>query len=155
MHKPYILGYFIIILLQAGHTWSMKKFSSPSQQMGELGEHIAVRFLVEKGFSILERNFTRKWGEIDIIAQKLGVLRFIEVKSVSCENFETCDRAHTMRPEDHMSAQKQERLSRTIEIYMDNKGGEVGDWQFDLLCVYIDRLHNKAKVCVLENLILE
>jgi len=48
----------------------MKNFTSNSQRIGELGEGVACEFLVRHGYSILERNYTKKWGEIDIIAQK-------------------------------------------------------------------------------------
>ena len=49
---------------------------------GDESESLATRFLEQEGFLILERNyFARKLGEIDIIAQKEGVLHFIEVKS--------------------------------------------------------------------------
>ncbi len=58
-----------------------KVFTSEKQKIGELGENIAVKFLTKKGFFISERNYTKKWGEIDIIAEKNNKLYFIEVKS--------------------------------------------------------------------------
>ncbi|MCF6206294.1 MAG: YraN family protein [Sulfurovum sp.] len=49
---------------------------------GDSGEDLATAFLEQEGYVIVERNyFARKLGEIDIIAQKEGVLHFIEVKS--------------------------------------------------------------------------
>ncbi len=49
---------------------------------GDVGEALATAFLVQEGFGIVERNyFARKLGEIDIIAQRDGVLHFIEVKA--------------------------------------------------------------------------
>ena len=48
----------------------MKNFTSDSQKIGQLGEDIACKFLMKHEFSILERNYTKKWGEIDIIAIK-------------------------------------------------------------------------------------
>ena len=61
----------------------MKNFTSNSQKIGQLGEDIACKFLMKHGFSILERNYTKKWGEIDVIAEKGKKLYFVEVKSVS------------------------------------------------------------------------
>jgi putative endonuclease len=53
-----------------------------TKSFGNYNEDIATRFLIQNGFLIVERNFyARKLGEIDIIAQKDGVLHFIEVKS--------------------------------------------------------------------------
>ena len=62
-----------------------KVFTSDTQKTGEIGENIAVKFLVKQGFSILDRNYTKKWGELDIVAKKDNKLYFIEVKSVSRE----------------------------------------------------------------------
>ena len=63
-----------------------KVFTSETQKTGEIGENIAVKFLVKHGFSILDRNYTKKWGEIDIIAEKSNKLYFslIFKKSVAC-----------------------------------------------------------------------
>ena len=60
-----------------------KIFTSKTQKTGEIGENIAVKFLVKHNFTILERNYTKKWGELDIVAEKQGKIYFIEVKSVS------------------------------------------------------------------------
>ena len=49
---------------------------------GNQSENLATLFLEQEGYAIVERNYyARKLGEIDIIAQKDGVLHFIEVKS--------------------------------------------------------------------------
>ncbi len=48
--------------------------------LGDLGEDLACKFLLKKDFVIIERNYLRKWGEIDIIAKKNAKIHFIEVK---------------------------------------------------------------------------
>ncbi|MCG2694717.1 YraN family protein, partial [Candidatus Parcubacteria bacterium] len=53
------------------------------QIIGNLGEGIACNYLKNEGFNIIERNYWKPWGEIDIIAQKGAILHFVEVKSVS------------------------------------------------------------------------
>lgn len=50
------------------------------QEVGKVGEDAACRFLQERGYDILERNFKCRYGEIDIIAFKEDCLHFIEVK---------------------------------------------------------------------------
>lgn len=52
-----------------------------SRAKGNIGEDKACSFLCENGFSVVERNFYSRFGEIDIIASKDEVLHFIEVKS--------------------------------------------------------------------------
>ena len=149
-----------------------KVFTSETQKIGELGENIAVRFLVKHGFSILDRNYTKKWGEIDIIAEKDKKLYFIEVKSVSRETLNTfipksyndSDDRYEHRPEDNMHPWKLKRLSRTIQTYLlsppslklrrAGKKIEEMEWQVDLLVVFLDIKNKKAKIKVVSDIIL-
>ncbi len=55
--------------------------------VGKAGEILAAIYLEEKGFRILERNFSTKFGELDIIAEKEGVLHYIEVKTRSSMDY--------------------------------------------------------------------
>ncbi|MFH1827519.1 MAG: YraN family protein [bacterium] len=50
---------------------------------GVFGEKIATQFLQSRGYSIIDKNFKVKFGEIDIVAIKNNVIHFIEVKSKS------------------------------------------------------------------------
>ena len=50
---------------------------------GKRGEDQATSYLIENGYTILERNWFMRIGEIDIIAQKEGVIYFFEVKARS------------------------------------------------------------------------
>lgn len=131
----------------------MKKFTSNSQKIGELGEEIACRFLEKSGFLILERNYTKKWGEIDIIAQKDEKRYFIEVKSKSVSNLDVVLN-ETNRPEDNMHLWKMKRLRRVVETYLISKRLGYVDWQFDLFVVYLDIDNRKARVKVVDNIIL-
>ena len=145
-----------------------KIFTSETQKIGEIGENIAVRFLVKHNFSILERNYTKKWGEIDIIAEKSSKLYFIEVKSVTRETFKNIDTfkkptdttviretSDHYRPEENMHPWKLKRLSRVIQTYlMSNREKEDLDWQLDLLIVYLDIKNKKAKVKTISDVVL-
>ncbi len=132
----------------------MKNFTSNSQKIGELGEGIACNFLIKSGFSILERNYTKKWGEIDIIAEKENKRYFIEVKSKQVENFDSIESDTTNRPEENMHMWKMQRLRRVVETYLiSERLGDV-DWQFDLLIVYLNVEKRLARVKVVDNIIL-
>ncbi len=123
-----------------------KIFTSKSQRTGEIGENIACMFLMKHGYEIVERNYTRKWGEIDIIAKKDSKLYFCEVKSVTRENLDIVTH-ETYRPEENMHEAKIKRLSRTIETYLaDKEINEDIDWQVDLIVVYLDHNTRKAKI---------
>jgi putative endonuclease len=133
-----------------------KVFTSETQKTGEIGENIAVKFLMKHGFSILDRNYTKKWGEIDIVAEKGGKLYFVEVKSVSREtldnlNKETMD---TYNPEDNMHPWKLKRLSRVIQTYLLQKNLDEKEWQVDLLVVFLSLKDRSAKIKVVSDLIL-
>lgn len=134
-----------------------KVFTSETQKTGEIGENIAVKFLVKRGFLVLDRNYTKKWGEIDIIAEKDEKLYFVEVKSVSKPNLdivthETLDQYH---PEDNMHPWKLKRMSRTIQTYLlSQKIDEEKEWQVDLLVVFLDIKNKKARIKVVSDIIL-
>ena len=133
----------------------MKNFTSKSQKIGELGENVACKFLMKHGFSVIERNYTRKWGEIDIIAEKNNITYFIEVKSKSVSSLDFAkSKDETSRPEENMHVWKMKRLRRVVETYLINKRLGSIDWQFDLLIVYLDIEKRLARVKVVDNIIL-
>ncbi len=140
-----------------------KVFTSEKQKIGEIGENIAVKFLMKHGCSILDRNYTKKWGEIDIVAEKKEKIYFVEVKSVSRETLNTfipksyanSDDRYEYRPEDNVHPWKMKRLSRTIQTYlMEKKVDEEKEWQLDLLIVYLCQKEKKAKIKVVSDIIL-
>ena len=114
----------------------MKIFTSKNQKTGEIGEDAVVKTLINKGFKIIERNYTRKWGEIDVVARKGNILHFIEVKSITVRDM--FSREIFYRPEDHMDAWKLMRLRRALQTYITDRNiREDQEWQFDLACVYL------------------
>lgn len=52
-----------------------------NKNIGKIGEDIACQFLIRRGYTILERNYMERIGEIDIIAKKNREIVFVEVKS--------------------------------------------------------------------------
>ncbi len=59
----------------------MKHFISKTQKIGEIGEEKAVQYLIQNGFSIVERNVSNRYGEIDVVAKKDSEHYFFEVKT--------------------------------------------------------------------------
>lgn len=56
-----------------------------NKQIGFMGEEIVAKALIEKGYTILKKNFCIRGGEIDIIAQIEDIIAFIEVKTRKAE----------------------------------------------------------------------
>ena len=126
------------------------------RKTGDLGEKIASEWLENKGFSIILRNYSKKWGEIDIIAKKFKKIHFIEVKTVTRENLDNVSRENdSFRPEDNVHPWKLKRISRTIQSYvLENEIGDNKDWQFDVMTVYLDVEKKEAKVEFMTDIIL-
>lgn len=86
------------------------------KQSGDENETIGTRYLEELGYAIIERNFyAKKLGEIDIIAQKDGVLHFIEVKSANAD----------FDPIYNMTAKKLKRVINSTHYYLKSKNLDV------------------------------
>ena len=127
-------------------------------KIGFLGEGIASNWLNNNGFTLIERNYREKWGEIDIIAEdSMKVIHFIEVKTVSYETREKLDWSvsyGTYRPEENVHSKKQKRLSRAIETWLFKKKYS-GIWQIDIVTVRIVLNEKYCKIKFMKNIIFE
>lgn len=80
---------------------------------GQLAEGMAIEALKKKGFKILERNFSNRFGEIDIIAQDKNVLVFVEVKAKKGIEFGS--------PEEMINRGKLSKVRRMADVYLNGK----------------------------------
>tara|TARA_B100000745_G_scaffold6770_1_gene5663 strand:- start:1816 stop:2199 length:384 start_codon:yes stop_codon:yes gene_type:complete len=121
--------------------------------IGNIGENIATRFLQSKGHRILDRNYRKKWGEVDIVSRENRVTHFVEVKTISRENGGVVSQnAPYHRPEENLHGGKLLRLRRVVETYIENENIK-GDWQLDLVAVEL-LLKDKKAVCrLIENVL--
>lgn len=117
------------------------------EKLGNLGEEIAVRFIVKQSYKILERNFKKlPWGEIDIIAQKDNYLYFFEVKT-------TTDLFQQYSAENKINAHKKRALYRIIQIYLKQKRLPLDCfWQLDGIIIQIDQARKKYRLKHIENI---
>ena len=79
------------------------------QSRGKKGEDLAVSYLQSLGYRILERNFKKRYGEIDIIALDKEVLVFVEVKTRWSEKFGP--------PEEAVTPWKLKSIIKTAKYY--------------------------------------
>lgn len=120
---------------------------------GNIGEDIACKFLESRGFVITDRNYLKKWGELDIVARKGKSVHFFEVKSVM-RDFSTMS-FNPYQPEDNVHNLKIRRLKRIIQTYLAEKGrGRDNEFHFNVLCVFMNEKTRRARVKWIEDVIL-
>lgn len=132
--------------------------TTEKQNTGKLGEDIAVKYLESHKYKILDRNYRKPWGEIDIVAQQSdspqhssdeceGVLVFVEVK--------TQNREFEWRPEENVTRHKKHQLSRIISTYLkEHKISESQDWRIDVLAIRLDFKTKNAHIEHIKNIML-
>lgn len=103
---------------------------------GKIGEDIAIKYLENLGYTIIERNFMAVQGEIDIIAKDNKELVFIEVKTRTNMLFG--------RPVEAVNHPKQKHLINTAKYYIHCKHLENEFVRIDVIEVYLTK--NNAKI---------
>lgn len=103
---------------------------SRKRSIGDFGEDIASRYLEKKGYQILERNFLKPYGEIDIICIKDDILIFVEVKTRKNDQFKPASL--------DVDYYKKERIKKTAQAYIMEK--DLGEFliSFDVCEVYLE-----------------
>jgi putative endonuclease len=107
-------------------------------ELGKLGEELAVEFLRKEGYEILETNWTFQKAEIDIIAKKETILAVVEVKTRSSLEFGL--------PQDFVKPKKIQLLVKAINEYVVSKNLDV-EVRFDIIAV-----HKENKSFAIEHL---
>ena len=105
----------------------MKKPVTTRSSEGTAGEAAAARYLIERGYHVLERNFRCRGGEIDVIALDGGTLVFVEVKLRR-----TLARG---TPLEAVTALKQARVRKAAQQYLGFCGRVFGRIRFDVICI--------------------
>lgn len=123
-------------------TYSMSKTS----EFGAWAEYNVAQYLESKNYEVIDRNYRKKWGEIDIVAQKEGILVFVEVKANKKEiaGFE---------PENRVSPEKLRRMHRAIQTYLAAKKYKPQqEWQIDIVSLILDRDRGVIKIKHFKNI---
>ncbi|MBI1975775.1 MAG: YraN family protein [Candidatus Vogelbacteria bacterium] len=121
-------------------------FDLSDKEIGKRGENIACSHYRALGNTICTQNFSRKYGEIDIVAIKGNLLRFIEVKTSFRKN---CD---ALTPDVRIDYKKRRNLPRIIDAYLsENNVPENVLYQIDIAIVYLSDDNGESTVELLEN----
>ena len=117
-----------------------------TKEIGFLAENIAARYLSEGGYEILDKNYRKPWGEIDIIAKINDSIVFVEVKANS-KNF-----GYGFEPEIRVDQNKLAKIKRTAWLYLEHELHNTGtEWQIDIVSITFDLPGKKAKITHFKN----
>lgn len=98
-------------------------------ELGKLGEDLAVDYLKKNGYTILDTNWTFQKAEIDIIAQKENTLAIVEVKTRSSLDFGL--------PQDFVKPKKIQLLVKAVDAYV-NENNLDKEVRFDIIAIHKD-----------------
>jgi putative endonuclease len=112
------------------------------KELGRVGENTAARFLIRRGYSILERNWRVRGGEVDIIVAKDSTLVFVEVKSRTSTEYGTGEEAITYT--------KRKRLIKAAKVYLRYRGKEY-NCRFDVISILFDERGKVKEINHIQN----
>lgn len=97
-----------------------------SRSKGAIAEQTAASYLQNRGYKILERNYSSRSGEIDIIARKDDNIVFVEVKSSHTPGIDVAEMVNSI---------KSERLIKTAQYWLLKTKKQHASWQIDFVGV--------------------
>ncbi|GAB4275521.1 MAG: YraN family protein [Candidatus Promineifilaceae bacterium] len=116
------------------------------KKLGAFGERVAAIQLESAGYRIVARNWRCQTGEIDLIAQKEGVLHFVEVK--------TRKGRQSGSPEEALTPRKSQQLTQLALRYIAEYELDDADWQIDLVAVELDAAGKVLRIDHIPNVVL-
>ena len=105
--------------------------SADRAAIGSRAEDLAATLLEARGYRIVERNWRRPEGELDLVAEDRGVLVFVEVRSRTGE-----ERGH---PLETVNARKRARVARAARLYLAIAQPAATDFRFDVVGITFAR----------------
>jgi putative endonuclease len=103
--------------------------SAGRQAFGEVGERVAERWLRRQGWRIMQRRFRSGHRDIDLVAERGGVVAFVEVKARSGIQFGD--------PVEAVGWRKQRELARSAMVWIDRHGRSEESYRFDVIGVWL------------------
>ena len=117
------------------------------RKLGDLGEKIAEKYLREKNYQILKKNYQKRWGEIDIIAKENQEIVFIEVKTRTKNKSDFYG-----QPQDSVNFFKQQKLIKTAKTYLfENDYSSQTNWRIDVIAIKLNEQNRKADLEHIKN----
>ncbi|MFQ6049530.1 MAG: YraN family protein [Candidatus Paceibacterales bacterium] len=115
-----------------------------TKKIGNFGERIAEKYLKNKGYKILDKNYSLRIpgnpqkGEIDIVAKKEDIISFVEVKTLIKRGGEQLS---AISPEEKVNFSKQRKLRKVAESWLMKKKIPLNSkWQIDVIAIKINSI---------------
>lgn len=102
--------------------------------LGKIGERKAANYLIKKKYSVVDANFSSRFGEIDLIVKNKDYLVFVEVKQRDVNSIAS--------PKEFVNYSKQQKMIATAKIYLSTYSTDLQP-RFDVVEIYTD--NNKIK----------
>jgi putative endonuclease len=115
--------------------------SAARQAFGELGERIAERWLLRRGWRVVQRRFRSGHRDIDLVVERDGTVAFVEVKARKGVEFGG--------PLQAVNHRKRKQLERSAMVWVDRHGREAESYRFDVVGVLVNGA--EVRVCHIEN----
>jgi Predicted endonuclease distantly related to archaeal Holliday junction resolvase len=107
--------------------------SAERQGLGKLGERIAERWLVERGWRVLAKRYRSGHRDLDLVVERAGAVAFVEVKARRGRDF-----GH---PVEAVNWRKQRELARSAKVWVSRFGRAGQTYRFDVVGVLIEGDH--------------
>lgn len=107
-----------------------RRVSQERVQFGLMGERVAQRWLQRAGWRVLQRRFRSGHRDIDLIAERNGLVAFVEVKTRR-------NGADFGDPVEAVNWRKQRELSRSASVWIDRHGRPGEAYRFDVIGVLV------------------
>jgi putative endonuclease len=126
------------------HLFGYRNKALPYRQaVGTKGEHLAVRFLKKSGYKILQRNYTCRSGEIDIVCYDRGTIVFVEVKTRHSDTYGP--------PELSVTEAKKSQIIKVATYYIAKKKIHDIDLRFDVVSILYSPIEKNPKITLFKN----
>lgn len=108
------------------------------QILGKFGENLAINYLEQKGYSVIDKNVKTRYTELDIIFKYKGLVVFVEVKTRANEKYGLAV--------DALSHQKQKYFKKSLMFYCSRKEIDYNFVRADFVAIQLDKARKTAKI---------
>jgi len=128
-----------------------------TRKTGDIGEKLAAKYLKSQGFAVLETNYLKNWGELDIVAKNMNIIHFIEVKTFSYESRQALEKSlvgDQWRPEELVDDRKLHQIEKALESWLsEHKWG--GEWVIDVIAIRMVTKEKYSTLNFIHNILAE